>query len=44
MSEEEIKRLVKQNDVIIALLGRMVFKAQQIKDMVRRRNRILTIT
>ncbi|MFI5449451.1 MAG: winged helix-turn-helix domain-containing protein [Candidatus Bathyarchaeia archaeon] len=37
MSEEEIKRLVKQNDVIIALLGRMVFKAQQIKDMVAKK-------
>jgi len=37
MSEEDIKRLVKQNDAIITLLGRMAFKPQDIKEIVIRK-------
>jgi len=37
MSDEDIRRLLKQNDTIITLLGRIAFKEQEIKDIVTRK-------
>lgn len=31
---EEIKKLIKQNEIIISLLGRLVFKPENIRDIV----------
>jgi hypothetical protein len=37
MSNEDLKRLTKQNDTIIMLLGRLASKEQEIKDIVTRK-------
>jgi len=37
MNDEDIRRLLKQNDTIITLLGRIAFKEQEIKDIVTRK-------
>jgi len=37
MSKEDIKRLVKQNDTIITLLGRVAFKEQEVRNIVTKK-------
>jgi len=39
MSEDPFKKLVRQNEVIISLLGRMVFKPEQIREIVEKKKR-----